>query len=195
MTELDLARRAKAGDRTALAELLTEHAPQSYRLALHILRNCADAEDATQNAFVKAFTHLGRFDERRPFGPWLLRIVSHEALNLLRKDRTRFAFWQRQPTVEQSEETVESVVLVRAEQTELWQAVNRLNTNDRVVLTLSSFMGLSEGDVATALGIKPGTVKSRKHNALSRLRALVEREFPGLRHALPERPEPEGTSR
>ena len=73
--------------------------------------------------------------------------------------------------------------------------MNRLNTNDRVVLTLSYFMGLSEGDVATALGIKPGTVKSRKHNALSRLRALVEREFPGLRHALPERPEPEGTSR
>lgn len=66
--------------------------------------------------------------------------------------------------------------------------MNELKTDDRLLLTLSYFMGLSEADVGAALGIKRGTVKSRKHNALLRLRALVEREFPALRPEVLERP-------
>jgi DNA-directed RNA polymerase specialized sigma24 family protein len=73
-----------------VAELLGAHATQAHRLALHIVRNQVDAEDATQTAFVNAFTNLGRFDERRPFAPWLLRIVAREALKVLRADRTRW---------------------------------------------------------------------------------------------------------
>ncbi len=194
MTELELVRLAKAGDRTAVAELLSANATQAYRLAQHILRNQADAEDATQSALVKAFTNLGRFDEQRPFLPWLLRIVSHEALNLQRAERTRFNFWQRHNPGVQSEESVESVVLVRQQYRDLWRAMNRLNASDRLVLTLSYFMGLREAEVATTLGIKLGTVKSRKHNALARLRSLVQRDFPGLRDEVLGRPEPDGTS-
>lgn len=195
MTEQELVRRAKADDRDALAELLGAHTTQAYRLALHIVRNQADAEDATQTAFIKALTNLTRFDERRPFAPWLLRIVIHEALNLKRAERTRLAFWQRHSQVAQSQETVESAVMVRVEHQELWRAVNRLKDDDRLVLTLSYFMGLGEADVAVALGIKRGTVKSRKHNALARLRALVEREFPELQHAVLERTESGGDPR
>ena len=180
MTEQELVRRAKADDRAALAELLGAHATQAYRLALHIVRNQADAEDATQTAFIKALTNLTRFDERRPFAPWLLQIVVHEALNLQRAERTRLAFWQRHTQDAESPETVESAVMVRVDHQELWRAVNRLKDDDRLVLTLSFFMGLGEADVAEALGIKRGTVKSRKHNALVRLRTLVEREFPGI---------------
>ncbi len=195
MTEQELIRRAKAGDRAAVAELLGAHATQAHRLALHIVRNQADAEDATQTAFVKAFTNLGRFDERRPFAPWLLRIVAREALKVLRAERTRFAFWQRQARVTESEEAVESAVVVKVEHQELWRAVNRLKDDDRLVLTLSYFMGLAEADVAEVLGIRRGTVKSRKHNALARLRALVEREFPELQQAVLERPGSGGTAR
>jgi RNA polymerase sigma-70 factor (ECF subfamily) len=161
---------------------------------LHILRNQADAEDATQNAFVRAFTNLGRFDERRPFAPWLLRIVAREALKVLRAERTRFALWQRQTQVVESQETVESIVLARAEHRDLWSALRRLKTNDQLVLVLTYFMGLGEEDVAVTLGIKRGTVKSRKHNALARLRALVERDFPGLAGQALERPELEEAS-
>ncbi len=195
MTEQELIRRAKSGDRAAVAELLGTHATQAHRLALHIVRNQADAEDATQTAFVKAFTNLGRFDERRPFAPWLLRIVAREALKVLRAERTRFAFWQRQAPAAESEDPVESAVVVRVEHQELWRAVNRLKDDDRLVLTLSYFMGMSEAEVAEILRIRRGTVKSRKHNALARLRALVEREFPELQHAVLERPGSEGTAR
>ena len=195
MTEQDLIRRAKTGNRDAAGELLSAHATQAYRLALHIVRNQADAEDATQTALVRAFANLRRFDEQRPFAPWLLRIVGREALKVLRAERTRLAFWQRHAQVAQSQETVESAVMVRVEHEELWRAVNRLKDDDRLVLTLSFFMGLGEADVAEALGIKRGTVKSRKHNALGRLRALVEREFPELQHAVLERMESGGDPR
>lgn len=188
LTEVELVRRAKSGDRLAVAELVDAHSQQAYRLALHIIGDKADAEDATQNALIKALANLGRFDERRPFAPWLLRIVAHEVLNLKRAERTRFAFWQRQAQFSESDETLESAVLVRAQHQELWRAVNRLKAEDQLVLSLGYFMGMGEAEIAMTLGIKPGTVKSRKHNALARLRTLVEREFPGLRPDVLERP-------
>ena len=188
MNEPDLVRQAKEGDRAAVAELLSSHATGAFRLALHIVRNQADAEDATQTAFIRAFTNLGRFDEQRPFAPWLLQIVAREALKIRRAERSRLAFWQRHAKTEESDESVESAVIVRAEHRELWRAVNRLKDDDRLVLTITYFMGMREADVATALGIRRGTVKSRKHNALMRLRALVEREFPGLRRDVLEQP-------
>jgi len=187
LIEVELIRRAKTSDRHAVAELLNAHSQQAYRLALYILGIKADAEDATQNAMAKAFSNFQRFDEQRPFAPWLLRIVAHEALNLKRAEKVRFAFWQRQAQFEESEETLESAVLVRAEHQELWRAVNRLKEDDRLVLTMGYFMEMSEGEIAATLGIKPGTVKSRKHNALARLRAVVLREFPGLRPEVLER--------
>lgn len=194
MTEPDLIRRAKAGDRQAMTELLSGHATRAYRLALHVVRNKADAEDATQNAFVKAFTNLDRFDERRPFAPWLLRIVTRECLNLLRAEKTRFAFWQRQAKVVETEDPPESVVLESVVHRDVVAAVNRLKTKDRLVLTLSYFLGLSEAEIAETMGIKRGTVKWRKHKALERLRTVVEREFPELGEAALGTLGPEGTA-
>ena len=194
MTEQELVRRAKTGSRAALGELLDAHATRAYRVALHILANKADAEDATQNAFVKAFTQLGRFEERSSFATWLLRIVTREALNLQRSQRTRLAFWRHQAQPSDSQETVESVVEIRAEHRDLWSAVTRLKTDDRVVLTLSYFLEMTEAEAAETLGIKRGAVKKRKHTALRRLRAVVEREFPGLRDSVLEQLEPEWAS-
>ena len=194
MTEQELVCRARAGNRAALEELLDAHAAQAYRVALHILGNKADAEDATQNAFVKAFTQLGRFEERSSFATWLLRIVTRESLNLQRSQRTRLAFWKRHAQPSEGQETVESVVEIRAEHRDLWSAVTRLKTNDRVVLTLSYFLDMTEAEAAETLGIKRGAVKKRKHTALRRLRAVVEREFPGLRDSVLEQLEPEWAS-
>jgi RNA polymerase sigma factor (sigma-70 family) len=172
---------ARKGDRAAMEALISAHADSAFRFALSILRNQADAEDATQAAFVKAFTNMNKFDERRRFGPWLLSIVYHEALNLLRADRTRWAFWQRQPKRADTGESVESLALVQVEHQQLWEALNRLKDDDRAVLILGYLMGYGEAETAEVLGVKRGTVKSRKHNALQRLRTLVEREFPGLK--------------
>ena len=192
MTERDLVRRAKAGDELAMSELLDMHTQQAHRLAQHFVTTADDAQDATQNAFVKAFTNLDRFDDRRPFAPWVMRIVTREAMNIQRAESTRFAFWRRLIQRPEPQESVEAVVQVRAEQRDLWRAVNRLKTIDRTLLTLSYFMGMNEAEVADALGIKRGAVKKRKYTALRRLRALVERDFPELRDMVAESPEPEG---
>ena len=182
MSEQDWVRQARAGDRAGVEQLLNAHSTPAYRLALQLVRNPADAEDAVQNALIKAFSHLDRFDDSRPFGPWLLGIVAHEALNLLRAEKSRFAFWQRQATQPESrEDDVESLALVRVEHADIWRAANRLQPNDRLVLILTCLMGFSEADAATTMGIKRGTVKSRKHNALLKLRSIIERDFPGLK--------------
>lgn len=180
MSERQWVASARAGDRSGLESLLAAHSTPAFRLALQILRNQADAEDATQAAFVKAFASIERFDPGRAFGPWLLSIVAHEALNMRRADRTRFAFWRKQAETLPRERSVEEVALVRAEHEELWNALNRLKDDDRLVLILSYLMGMGEAETAATLGIKRGTVKSRKFNALKRLRTLVENEFPGL---------------
>ena len=121
MTELDLVKRAKLGDEAAMTELLGVHSHQAYRLALYMLHNHADAEDATQNAFVKAFTQLDRFHQRSSFATWLLRIVTREALNLQRAERSRFAFWESHLALEESQTTVESMVMEREEYADLWR--------------------------------------------------------------------------
>ena len=142
-----------------MTELVSAHFVQVHRLAFHILRNEADAEDATQNAFLKALTNLKRFDEQRSLAPWLLRIVTREALMIRRADRTRFAFWQRWAQPARDEENVESTAVVRSEHRQLWGAINQLKTNDRLVLTLSYFMGMSEADIAVTLDINPNPPK------------------------------------
>ncbi len=110
MTELELVHQAKAGNRAAYGELLDPHAARAYRVALHFLGTKADAEDACQNAFLKAFSKLGYFEERSSFATWLLRIVAREALNLRRAESTRFAFWQRHGRRMENAETVESII-------------------------------------------------------------------------------------
>ena len=182
--DMTLVYRARAGDGDAADALLSANAPQAYRVALHILGNEADAEEATQTALLKAFSALGSFDPHRPFAPWLLRIVAREALNLRRAERTRLIFWQRHAQIEEEEEDVEAIAITRARTRELWRAVRRLTAQDRLILTLTYFMGMDEGDVAVTLRIRRGTVKSRKHRALTRLRALLEDEFSWLRDAV-----------
>jgi RNA polymerase sigma-70 factor, ECF subfamily len=171
---------AKRGSRQAFEQLIAAHSTPAYRLAVQMV-GVTDAEDVTQAAFIRAFTNIQRVDASRDFKPWLLGIVANEALNHLRSRRTRFLFWQRQrpPSIETA--GPESEALARAEYRELWAALNRLNDGDRLVLALSYLNEMSEAETAEALGIKRGTVKSRKHNALRRLRTVIEREFPALR--------------
>ena len=177
MNEPELVNAARAGDRAAMASLVSAHAPAAQRLALHLARNRADAEDAVQTAFVKAFTHLHQFDASRPFEPWLLRIVGNEVRRTRRDARFRWGFWQARRVPEGSTETPESTVIARLEHAALHQAVAKLRYDDRLLITLAYFLGRSEADLAATLGVPRGTVKSRKHHALKRLREALGGEW------------------
>ena len=181
MSESDSIVSARQGDSAAWEALARQYQAPVFRLAYLLLGDADEAEDVAQEAFVHAFQALDRFDASRPLRPWLLRITANLARNRRRSAGRYWAALQRLFWAEPDAVThVEEKSFQRLSAQQLWQAVRRLNPADQEVIYLRYFLSVPEAEMATALGIRPGTVKSRLHRALNRLRAIVEREFPLL---------------
>jgi RNA polymerase sigma factor (sigma-70 family) len=177
LDESDLIGRAKRGDTHAYEELVYAHQAIAFRTAYVIAGNAADAEEAAQDGFVKAWRALGRFRACAPFRPWLLRIVANEARNRRRSAGRRVQLAVRAATEQASGDAAPSpeTVLLSVEQSRtLIAAVNELPEDQRSVISLRYFVGLSEQEVAEALELPTGTVKSRTSRALDRLRELYD---------------------
>jgi len=145
----------------------------AFRTAYVIARNAADAEEAAQDGFVKAWRALGRFREGAPFRPWLLRIVANEASNRRRSAGRRASLALRAAAEGPSggaAPSPEAALLSAEQRTALLAAVETLPEEQRDVVALRYFLGLSEAEVAETLAIPQGTVKSRTARALERLR-------------------------
>jgi RNA polymerase sigma factor (sigma-70 family) len=173
LDETDLIGRAKRGDTHAYEELVYAHQGIAFRTAYVIAGNAADAEEAAQDGFVKAWRALGRVRDGAPFRPWLLQIVANEARNRRRSAGRRAHLLLRAATEEPSGDAAPSpeASLLSAETREtLLAAVNDLPEDQRTVIALRFFVGLSEQEVADALKLPTGTVKSRSARALERLR-------------------------
>jgi len=173
LDESDLIGRAKRGDTHAYEDLVYAHQGIAFRTAYVIAGNAADAEEAAQDGFVKAYRALWRFRAGAPFKPWLLRIVANEARNRRRSAGRRAALALR-ATQEPSGEAApspEAALLDSERRDDLVAALNRLSEHDREALACRYFLDLSEAEIAAALGVRPGTVKSRLSRALERLRA------------------------
>jgi RNA polymerase sigma factor (sigma-70 family) len=172
LDESQLVARAKRGDTDAYEELVHTYQGIALRTAYLLAGNAADAEEAAQDGFVKAYRSMWRFRPGAPFKPWLLRIVANEARNRRRSAGRRAALALR-ATQEPSGEAApspEAVLLDGERREELLAALNRLPEHDREALACRYFLDLSEAETAAALGIRPGTVKSRLSRALDRLR-------------------------
>ncbi len=151
------------------------HQGVALRTAFLITRNEAEAEDAAQVGFVKAYTSLGRFDPSRPFKPWLLRIVGNEARNRLRAAGRRARLELASlPPGDRVAPSPESGVVAWEQRRELLDALEELREGDREVIGLRYFLDLGESEMAAALDVAPGTVKSRLARAMARLRAVLE---------------------
>ena len=150
----------------------------AFRTAYLLTGSSADAEDAAQTGFVKAWAALPRFRPGAPFRPWLLRIVANEAHNRRRSARRRAELQLRTTAAHPQGDAApspEGAALGRERREELLAAVNRLDERDRDVLTCRYFLELSEEETADVLGVRRGTVKSRTARALARLAEAVER--------------------
>ena len=173
--ESELVERARRGDHRAYAELVARYQALAARVAYVITASASDAEDVAQDAFVKAYYALDRFREGAPFRPWLLRIVANEAKN-------RRVAAGRRPTVElgvaadralsETALSPEDAAVAADLRAGLLAAIDRLRPDDRLVIAYRYFMDLSESEMAEALGIARGTVKSRLARALGRLREV-----------------------
>ncbi len=167
---VELARRGRVDAYEALVRLYQDLAG---RTAYAILGDQAEAQDAAQEAFVKAYLALSRFRPGAPFRPWLLRIVANEALNRARSARRLLGVGlrpDREPEARDPEPTPEAAAVAREQQHELVAAVNRLRPDDRLLIAYRYWLELPEAEMAQALGCARGTVKSRLSRALGRLR-------------------------
>lgn len=167
-TDEALVARAREGDGDAYAELVARHQAVAFRTAYALCRDAADAEEAAQDAFVKAYAALPRFRAGAPLRPWLLTIVAHEARNRARSAARRRRLAARAAAAEPP--AAADAPEAALPDPELRAALARLPDRDREVLWLRFFVGLDEAETAAALGCRRGTVKSRTSRALARLR-------------------------
>ena len=173
LTEAELLARAQRGDEDAYAALVRAHQELAFRTAVLITQDAAEAEEAAQDAFVKAWRALGRFRTGSPLRPWLLAIVANEARNRRRAAGRRASLAARAPRGSERAPSAESVAVAADARTALLDAMGRLRDDDRLVLGCRYLLELTEAETASALGVRLGTVKSRTSRALGRLREEV----------------------
>jgi RNA polymerase sigma factor (sigma-70 family) len=172
-----LVARAQRGDSGAYEEIVQRYQQIAFRTAYVITGSSADAEDAAQEGFVKAYRALGRFRAGAELRPWLLRIVANEARNRLRSAGRRQRLELRLSEGFRPGDAApspEAVAVAEDERRRLLRLVNAMSDEDRLVIASRYFLQLSGEETAAALGIPEGTVKSRLSRALARLKAMVE---------------------
>ena len=180
VTETDLIVQSRRGDPDAWEALTRVHQEAVFRLAYLLLGDPDDAEDIAQETFVRAYYALRRFDTARPLRPWLLRIAS----NLARNRRRSFGRYFAQLNRFAREPVADRPALAGDDSESLSEAVRRLSTDYQQVIYMRYFLEMSEADMAEALAVAAGTVKSRLHRALAALRDLIAREYPHLQGSL-----------
>ena len=151
----------------------------AFRTAYLITGDASEAEEAPQEAFVKAYRALGRFRSGAPFRPWLLAIVANEARNQRRAAARRAGLFlrvAREGTPGNSPSSPEAAVLTAERRAELLEALGDLREEARLAIACRYFLGLSEEETAVALGCARGTVKSRLSRALNSLRSEIAKE-------------------
>jgi RNA polymerase sigma-70 factor (ECF subfamily) len=171
--------------RERFSELVERHQRRAVRIALHYLRDAADADEAVQDAFIKAYLHIGTFREELPFEVWFTRILINGCLDRL-KARRRRERWMAPPVtdamgVERDPAeylpargpSPEEQVLAGERQEQLSAALAKLPERQRMVFMLSHFEGRSSREVSAMTGLNESTVRVHLFRAIRRLRALL----------------------
>lgn len=170
--EAALAVRARSGDRAAFGELVERYADQARRVARAVLQDADDADDAAQDAFLAALVKLHQYDAQRPFGPWLMRIVSNAATDRRRRRTVRRAESLEEGLVAGGARP-DAVAEREALRGRLRAALAQLPPRRSLAVTLFDVEGYSHAEIAGMLGIPEGTVRSEVFHARRRLRTLL----------------------
>ena len=188
-TDRELVEQTKAGDSQAFGVLVRRHQRRIFRLAFHMVRSGAEAEDVTQETFVRAYQAIGRFDGRSEPFTWLYRIAVNLSLNTLRArkstrdssvpddPRVEGLLWETRPSQGRDPATASQEKQLAAA---LCDGIDALSDTLRTTLILVCIDGLAHDDASKVLGCPEGTVAWRVHEARRKLREyLAERGFGG----------------
>jgi RNA polymerase sigma-70 factor, ECF subfamily len=178
--EQDLIARTKKGDRKAYGKLVEAYRERAFAGALSLVQNYDDARDLSQDAFVKAFRAMDRFQAGRPFYPWLYRIMRNQCLSFLKKyGPSRMTSLDRlveEDHVQFESREVDSRELLQKKQLAalLGEAMEDLKPEFREIIAMKHFEEMSYEEIARALKIPPGTVMSRLYYARKALKQAME---------------------
>lgn len=175
LDDRQLVARAQGGDPEAFSQLVERHQTMVYRLALGKTGSPQDAEEVTQTAFLKAWQGLRTFQGKAAFSTWLYRLTANAAVDLLR--------WRREPALSLDDPDLppipdqapspEELSMAAERRRLLWQAIDQLPESHRLPLVLRELEGLSYREIARALDLEEGTVKSR----LARGRLMLRQQL------------------
>jgi RNA polymerase sigma-70 factor, ECF subfamily len=181
--DAEVVRLALQGDELAWERLVRAYQTPVFRLAYLLLGSPDEAEDVTQETFIRLYHSLVRFDATRPLRPWLFKIAANLARNRHRSMGRYLAASGRWFHSERGSLATPVEALGDRHQAaeQLWQAVQALSQADQQVIYLRCFLDLSVDETAQAMGLVQGTVKSRLHRALERLRKVIEQDYPALK--------------
>jgi RNA polymerase sigma-70 factor (ECF subfamily) len=170
--EAELVARTQAGERAAFGVLVERYAPQARRVARAVLGDPDEADDAAQDGFLSALVKLGQYDARRPFGPWLMRIVANAATDRRRRRQVR-RVEPLDPGLVGGGPRPDADAIRNELGERLRAALAELPPRRRTAVVLFDVEGYSHAEIAGMLGIPEGTVRSEVFHARRRLRALL----------------------
>lgn len=177
--EMELIRKCKAGQSRFYEPLVRAYEPAGLRLAVAMMGNTEDAQDALQLAFIKTYNTLPRFDLGRPFGPWFFQILRNQCRDMLRSRKARFNVEALDERLEErpadAERGPERMRARSAARELLWKGLEKIGPEHREILVFKELEGFRYAEIAQILEIPEGTVASRLYHARNALReALVQ---------------------
>ena len=171
---------ARRGDPSAFESLVRSVQRPVYGLALRLLGNEAEASEVSQEAFLRAYQNLHKYDESRPFDLWMMAITRNLCLDLLRR-RTKVKTQELEPMKDflpNGEVSLEDGAIARQERQSLEAALATLSADDREVLALYYVQKRTTKEIAQVLGCAPGTIMARLFRAREKLRKQMSPEEP-----------------
>jgi len=180
LDEKTLIKKARKGDRAAFSALVAEHQQRAYAVAYSFVRNREDALDMAQDAFVKAYQAIGRFDIKKPFVPWLYRIIKNTCLNHIERKKRHGETSLEEITgtgyeIEDNGQSPRGSSELLEQQGLLQHVLHQLSAEHREILRLRHLLEFSYDEIADELKIPKGTVMSRLHEARKNLRRALDK--------------------
>lgn len=185
MYELDekvLIDNAKKGDLNAFEQLIENYEVKVYNISLQMLKNEEDAKDASQEALIKVYKNLNKFDGRSSFSTWIYRVTVNASLDYIRKkkshkDHQNLSLDENievKESVESATEAMPEKTLLQKERTQhIHKAMELLKQEQKTIIVLRDINGLSYKEISEIVGTTEGTVKSRLNRARRKLKELL----------------------
>ena len=180
LTDGELIRKSRAGDRDAFGELVTRYQKRAFALAYSFLGNRDDALNISQECFIRIWRNLKRFKEKEPFYPWFYRILKNLCLSQVRKHSRRAeisldeAFAGSMYAIKDTADNPEEAVEIKERSEHLWKAIFNLKSEYREIILMRHFENLTYSEMVQALNIPKGTVMSRLYHARKKLASQLK---------------------